>query len=91
MTKRKYKLNPNVSIGGNDEVAPTLTTKPKTVVLAKKKRKATAGSANGDEKRLAMKMKPQDSYAAFVNDVRGIIDRGMCMAATNVNQVAAMT
>lgn len=91
MTKRKYKLNPNVSIGGNDEVAPTLTTKPKTVVLAKKKRKATAGSANGDEKRLAMKMKPQDSYAAFVNDVRGIIDRGMCIAATNVNQVAAMT
>lgn len=72
MTRRKYKLNPNVSVGGNDEVTPTITTKPKTVVLAKKKRKATAGSANGDEKRLAMKMKLQDSYTAFVNDVRGI-------------------
>ena len=84
-------MRTKILIPGADEVAPTLTTKPTTVVLAKKKRKATAGSANGDEKRLAMKMKPQDSYAAFVNDVRGIIDRGMCIAATNVNQVAAMT
>ena len=39
MSKRKYTLNPNVSIGGKDDVAPTLTTKPKTVALAKKKRK----------------------------------------------------
>ena len=35
MTKRKYKLNTKVLIGETAEVAPTLTTKPKTVVLAK--------------------------------------------------------
>ena len=77
MTKRKYKLNPNESICGNDEVAPTLTTKPKTVVLAKKKRKTAISidaQEGGGSKRMPIPKGVNEDFDALVGRIQATSD-----------------
>ena len=95
MTKRKYKLNPNVSIGGNGEVAPTITTKPKTVVLAKKKRKTAISidaQEGGGSKRMPIPKGVNEDFEALVGkiqsathalrqDARGVVNRSVTARA----------